>query len=99
MDRLLAIGLDRVERHATRLHDLLLDAVEDRGWQPFRNRADPTAASHIVSLGRRGGPSAAAMTKLGRAKIVCSTRGDRLRVSLAPYNNEDDIAALARALS
>ncbi len=51
MDRLLAIGLDTVERHARRLHDLLLDAVEDRGWQPFRNRADPTAASHIVSLG------------------------------------------------
>ena len=99
MDRLLAIGLDRVERHATRLHDLLLDAVEDRGWQPFRNRADPTAASHIVSLGRRGRLSAEAMTRLRRAKIVCSTRGDRLRVSLAPYNNEDDIGALAGALS
>lgn len=99
MDRLLAIGLDRVERHATRLHDLLLDAVEDRGWQPFRNRADPTAASHIVSLGRQGRLSAEAITRLRRAKIVCSTRGDRLRVSLAPYNNEDDIGALAGALS
>ena len=99
MDRLLAIGLDTVERHATRLHDLLLDAVEDRGWQPFRNRADPTAASHIVSLGRRGRLSAETMTGLRRAKIVCSTRGDRLRVSLAPYNNEDDIGALAGALS
>ena len=50
MDQLLAIGLDSVERHARRLHDLLLDAVEDRGWHPFRNRADPAAASHIVSL-------------------------------------------------
>ena len=99
MDRLLAIGLDTVERHATRLHDLLLDAVEDRGWQPFRNRADPTAASHIVSLARRGRLSAEAMTRLRRAKIVCSTRGDRLRVSLAPYNDEDDIGALAGALS
>ena len=99
LDRLLAIGLDRVERHATRLHDLLLDAVEDRGWQPFRDRADPTAASHIVSIGRRGRLSAEAMTRLRRAKIVCSTRGDRLRVSLAPYNNEDDIGALAGALS
>jgi cysteine desulfurase/selenocysteine lyase len=99
MDRLLAIGLDRVERHATRLHDLLLDAVEDRSWQSFRSRTDPTAASHIVSLGRRGGLSAEAMATLRRAKIVCSTRGDRLRVSLAPYNNEDDIGALASALS
>jgi selenocysteine lyase/cysteine desulfurase len=39
------------------------------------------------------------MTRLRRARIVCSTRGDRLRVSLAPYNNEDDIGALAGALS
>jgi len=73
--------------------------VEDRGWHPFRDRADPTAAPHIVSLGPGGGLSAEAMTRLRRAKIVCSTRGDRLRVSLAPYNNEDDIGALAGALS
>jgi len=39
------------------------------------------------------------MTRLRRARIVCRTRGDRLRVSLAPYNNEDDIGALAGALS
>ncbi|HEX6231390.1 MAG TPA: aminotransferase class V-fold PLP-dependent enzyme [Actinomycetota bacterium] len=98
IDRLLAMGLDRVERHATRLQDLLLDAVEDRGWQPFRTRGDPAAASHIVSLGRRGRLSAEVLTRLRRARIVCSTRGGRLRVSLAPYNNEDDIGALATAL-
>jgi selenocysteine lyase/cysteine desulfurase len=73
--------------------------VQDQGWQPFRNRADPTAASHIVSLARRGRLSTETMTGLRRARIVCSTRGDRLRVSLAPYNNEDDIGALAGALS
>ena len=41
MDQLLAIGLDRVEQHAARLHDLLLDAVEDRGWLPFRRSRRP----------------------------------------------------------
>ena len=58
MDQLLAIGLDRVEQHATRLRDLMLQAVEDRGWLPFRSNADPAAASHIVSLGRPGTESA-----------------------------------------
>jgi selenocysteine lyase/cysteine desulfurase len=98
MDQLLAMGLDRIEQHATRLHDLLLDAVEGRGWQPFRHRGDPAAASHIVSLRRRGEPSADVLRRLRLARIVCSARGDRLRVSLAPYNDEDDIAALATAL-
>ena len=98
IDQLLAIGLDRVEQHATRLRDLLLDAVEDRGWLPFRGPADPAAASHIVSVGRLGTESANVLTQLRRAGIMCSLRGDRVRVSLSPYNDEDDIAALVTAL-
>jgi selenocysteine lyase/cysteine desulfurase len=99
MDQLLAVGLDRVEEHATRLRDLLVDAVEDRGWQPFRHRGDPAAAAHIVSLRRRGEASAGILERLRHAGIMCSVRGDRLRVSLAPYNDEDDIGALAAALA
>jgi selenocysteine lyase/cysteine desulfurase len=99
IDQLLAIGIDRAEEHATRLHDLLLRAVEERGWLPFRLHTDPAAASHIVSLGRPGTGSAGVLARLGRAGIVCSLRGDRVRVSLSPYNDEDDIAALATALA
>jgi selenocysteine lyase/cysteine desulfurase len=99
IDQLLAIGMDRVEQHATRLREVLLPAVEDRGWLPFRRPADPATASHIVSLGRPGMESAGVLTQLGRAGIVCGFRGDRLRVSLSPYNDEDDIAALAAALA
>ena len=99
IDQLLAIGLDPVEQHTTRLRDLLLDAIEDRGWLPFRRRSDPAAASHIVSLGRPGTESAGVQMELRKAGIVCGLRGDRLRVSLAPYNDQDDIAALAAALA
>ena len=94
----MAIGLDRVEQHSTRLSDLLLHAVEDRGWLPFRSTADPAAAPHIVSLRRPGTESAGVQVQLSRAGIVCGLRGDRLRVSLSLFNDEDDIAALARAL-
>ena len=99
MDQLLAIGLDAVEQHATRLHGLLVHEVEAHGWLPFRRPADPAAASHIVSLGRPGVEGAAVLAQLERAGIVCSLRGDRLRVSLSPYNDEDDIAALTAALA
>ncbi len=99
MDHLLAIGLDRVEQHATRLCDLLLHSVEDRGWLPFRRSADPAAACHIVSLGRPDRDSPDVLARLAKAGIVCSLRGDRLRVSLSPYNDEADIAALATALA
>jgi len=32
---------DSIEHHASRLRDLLLDAVEGHGWQPFRHRGTP----------------------------------------------------------
>ncbi len=98
IDQLLAVGLDRVEQHAARLRDVLLDEVEKLGWLPFRHRADPASSPHIVSLERPGTESADVLTRLRRAGIVCSLRGDRVRVSLSPYNDEDDIAALAAAL-
>ena len=47
MDQLLAIGLDRVEQHAARLHGLLLDAVEDRAG--CRSIGQPTPQPHRTS--------------------------------------------------
>jgi cysteine desulfurase/selenocysteine lyase len=99
VDQLLATGLDSIEHHATRLRALLLDAVEGHGWQPFRHRGNPAAVSHIVSLVRPGEPFGGVLERLRDEGIVCSARGGRLRVSLAPYNDEDDIAALAAALA
>lgn len=99
LDQLLTAGLENIEHHATRLGDLLLDAGEDRGWQPFRHRGSPAAASHIVSLARPGEPVDGVLTRLRGAGIVCGVRGGRLRVSLAPYNDEDDVAVLVAALA
>jgi selenocysteine lyase/cysteine desulfurase len=99
VDQLLATGLDSIEQHATRLRDLLLDAVEDCGWQPFHHRGNPAAAPHIVSLARPGEPSDGVLRRLRDEGIVCSARRGRLRVSLAPYNDGNDIAALAAALT
>jgi cysteine desulfurase / selenocysteine lyase len=36
---------------------------------------------------------------LRRHDIVCGVRNGRIRVSLAPYNNSDDIDALIDALA
>ena len=89
---------DPVEQHATRLRDLLLDAIEDRGWQPFRRGRPRSRIAHRLA-GTPGTESADVQTELRKSGIVCGLRGDRLRVSLAPYNDQDDIAALAAALA
>ncbi len=99
VDQLLAAGLDGIEHHAARLRTVLLDAVEACGWQPFHHRGSPATAPHIVSLARPSEPSGGVLRRLRDAGIVCGARGGRLRVSLAPYNDDGDIAALAAALA
>ena len=98
IDLLLATGMQRVEHHAARLANLLVGAVEPHGWRPFRHLDDRAASPHIISLGRDGDESAETLQRLRARRVVCSTRGGRLRVSLAPYNDEDDIAALVDVL-
>jgi selenocysteine lyase/cysteine desulfurase len=99
LDQLLMAGMEKVEDHAARLSRLLVDAIEPYGWLPFRRLDDPAASSHIISLQRRPDDLAGMATRLRDVGIVCSSRGGRLRVSLAPYNNEDDIEALVEALT
>lgn len=99
MDQLLTTGLDSIEQHAEQLRDLLLEAVQDRGWQPFHQGGGPAPAPHIVSLGHPSRPCAEVPEQLLGDGIVCSGRGNRIRISVAPYNDREDITTLAAALA
>lgn len=99
IDQLLTVGAHKLERHAGRLGHILVDAVEPYGWHPFRHLNDPAASLHIISLRSQGDDLEEVSERLRTAGIVCSGRGGRLRVSLAPYNDESDIAAFANALA
>lgn len=98
IDRLLAVGSSEVERHATTLSRILTDQVEPLGWHAWRQTDDPSASPHIVSLAGDGIDMGRALRRIRDAGIVVSGRGGRIRVSLAPYNDEGDVAALARVL-
>jgi selenocysteine lyase/cysteine desulfurase len=77
---------------------MLIERASERGWRPFRDASDPAASPHIVSLMRSDQELEATQQALREANIVCSSRGGRVRVSLAPYNDEGDIDALVAAL-
>ncbi len=98
LDQLLSLGEAPIETHARRLSAMLIERASKNGWQPFRDPSDRAASPHIVSLGRPGQESEATLEALRTANIVCSSRGGRVRVSLAPYNDESDIDALVAAL-
>lgn len=96
--QLLNLGEENIEAHADRLAGILVEEVGRRGWAPFRSPADATTCPHIVALSHPGRSAEEVRNELADRKVVCSARGGRIRVSIAPYNDENDIDMITRLL-
>ena len=99
VDQLLSVGIARIEAHARSLATMLVRDASKYGWQPFRNVGDPAASPHIISLARAHESMQPIVEELHRENIVCGTRGGRIRISLAAYNDAGDVNSLIEALA
>ena len=96
--QLLTYGMQNIENHADKLANLLTDKAAELGWIPYRSPDDSAACSHIVSLSHPEKPVEETIKALAIRRIICGSRGGRIRVSIAPYNDENDINLLIQAL-
>ena len=76
-----------------------MEGAAEHDWAPFRPLEDEAAAPHIIALRHPELEAVAVVRALHSDGIVCSARNDRLRVSLAPYNDAADVEALLAALA
>ncbi len=95
---LLAMGPQMIEAHAESLATLLVEELDGSGWTPFRSIEDKAASTHIITLGHPGGGVEATTKALRDANIVCSNRNNRIRISLAHFNDENDVRSLVQVL-
>jgi len=95
---LLAMGLGRIETHAESLARVLVEELDGSGWTPFRSIDDKSASAHIITLGHSEGGVENAVKVLRDAKYICGSRNDRIRISLAHFNDEDDVRSLVQVL-
>jgi selenocysteine lyase/cysteine desulfurase len=94
-----SLGIHRIDRHARRLAERLVDRVGELGWRPFRPLDDPSAASHIVSLRHSDrDPLITAERLASDQRIICGGRGGGLRISFHVYNDDEDVDRLVDAL-
>ncbi len=98
IDRLLAVGEIRIAAHASRLCGQLINGSAKFGWVPFRSIGDPSASAHIVALSHPKVDARRMVDQLRQRRVICGERNGRIRISLAPYNNSDDIDALIDGL-
>jgi cysteine desulfurase/selenocysteine lyase len=99
LDQLMAVGHGRLEVHARELSQRLIQGAHAQGWTPFRAPEDASASPHIVSLAHSRSGVGGVIDALRRNHIVCGVRNGRIRVSLAPYNDSADVAALVDAMA
>lgn len=97
IEQLLSLDETRIEAHARSLASTLVSEAAKYGWQPFRSVGDPAGSPHIISLGGPRKSVQAMVERLRSHNIVCSARGGRIRISLAPYNDESDVNTLLEA--
>jgi cysteine desulfurase/selenocysteine lyase len=93
-------GFSGAAQHARGLATELIERVRLLGWMPFRLPGTPGASGHIISL-RHGSLSAAAVQAAlaGDHRVIVSSRGGGIRISLHGYNDGHDIEALVDALA
>ena len=60
---------------------------------------DPSASPHIVTLAHENERAEVLVSVLRENRIICGARNGRVRVSLAPYNNSDDVDAFVEVLA
>jgi selenocysteine lyase/cysteine desulfurase len=99
IEQLLSLGENRVEEHARQLAAMLVDGAREYGWEPFHDVHNVAASPHIISLGHSRRRAQETVEKLRDQRIICSARGERIRVSLAPYNDAGDVMKLVQALA
>ena len=98
LGELLTMGAENIEAHARSLAKLMREKLTDTNWTPFRSIDDRAASAHIIALENPSADVEKTVKVLREKNIVCSSRNNRIRVSIAHFNNEADICALAKIL-
>jgi selenocysteine lyase/cysteine desulfurase len=99
IEQLLSLGENRIEEHARQLAVMLVDGAREYGWEPFHDVHDVAASPHIISPAHSRKRARETVEKLRDQRIICSARGERIRVSLAPYNDASDVMKLSQTLA
>lgn len=99
LESLLSLGQSKLESHSRGLASRLIEGARPHGWTPFRELEDPSASPHIVAIAHPTRSVDSAMEELRKRHVVCGARNGRLRFSLAPFNNSDDVDAVVNVLA
>src|SRR5262249_44903120 len=80
IEHLLALGENQIDAHARQLAAMLVDGGREYGWEPFHDVHGVASSPHIVSLAHSRKSAGETVEKLRDQRIICSARGERIRI-------------------
>ncbi len=98
LGELLDMGATRIEAHSQSLARLLDEELQGTAWTPFRPTDNKAASAHIITLSNPASDVECTLKAMRDANIICGSRNGRIRVSIAHFNDENDIRALVNIL-
>ena len=94
IEQLLNIGIANIEAHSKRLASILARGLKKSSWRTFNEMTENEASSHIIAIESDEFDTHKMYAKLIKSQIICGVRNNRIRISIAHYNNEEDIRSL-----
>jgi selenocysteine lyase/cysteine desulfurase len=98
LDYLAAVGVAEAEAHYRRLQDRLLASLEGVPLTPVTDLTAPHRGPMLFLAGADGVDVAKLVADLAERQVYVSLRGGRMRVSPGLWNDDDHVAAFARAV-
>lgn len=98
VELLLSVGLDAIADHVLALGDHLTVALRSRGYEVLRPSEAPERRSAINSFRPKRQSPAQLVAQLESAGVICTYRGEYVRIAPHLYNNHEDLDRLLAAL-
>jgi cysteine desulfurase/selenocysteine lyase len=97
IELLLEVGIDRISERILLLTEIIFDGLSDKGYITLSSRLHDDR-SGIVTFRHPNRQTAEILAILRQASVICTERGDHIRLSPHFYNTEEEIATALAAL-
>ena len=98
IDMLIGVGIANIEYHAKELSTRFTEGLKNCKFKPYGKLTGKETANHIIALESSTRNIELILKRLKENNVVCGSRNNRIRISIAHYNNEEDIAHLLYCL-
>ena len=91
----------KIENHSKKLSKYFMKKIDKNKWQIYHNKKSINKSFHIIAFkpNSKDLEPIKVFKKLKKKNIICSLRDNKLRLSIAHFNNQEDINHLLEILN